>query len=221
MRMRVKKWARPELDECPFYVKDPAEMRGKWNRAFEKNAPVHLELGCGKGVSTCLMALENPEVNYIAVDINTSIMGVCKRNAENAYRGKRAVDNLLITNFHIEYIWKFFAPEDVIDRIYISFCNPWDKRPKQAKHRLTHTRQLSFYREFLKDGGEIYFKTDDDTLFHDSLKYFEESGFDISYITYDLHESGFSPNYETEHERMFSSEGVPIKFLIAKKQPKI
>ncbi len=217
MRMRVKKWARPELDECPFYVKDPTEMRGKWNRAFPNDHPLHLELGCGKGVSTCRMALENENVNYVAVDINTSIMGVAKRNAENVYKGVREVNNLLLTNFHIEYIWKFFAPEDRVDRIYISFCNPWNKRPKQAKHRLTHTRQLTFYREFLTDGGEIYFKTDDDQLFQDSLEYFRETGFEIPYITYDLHQSGFSPNYESEHEKMFSSEGIPIKFLIAKK----
>jgi len=219
MRMRVKKWAKPELDECPFYVKDPYEMRGKWLDAFQKKQPVYLELGCGKGVSTCRMALDNPCVNYIAVDINTSIMGVAKRNAESVYRGVREVDNLLLTNFHIEYIWKFLSKEDVIDRIYISFCNPWDKRPKQAKHRLTHSRQLTFYREFLKDGGEIYFKTDDDTLFEESLAYFAECGFEIAYLTRDLHASGFTPNYETEHEKMFSSEGIPIKFLIAKKLP--
>lgn len=218
MRMRVKKWARPELLVCPFYVEDAFMVRGKWREVFERENPLHIELGCGKGVSTCKMALEQENTNFVAVDLITTVLGVAKRNAEDAYRGVREVDNLLLTNFDIEYIERYFAPEDSVERIYISFCNPWNKRPKQVKHRLTHPRQLIKYREFLKDGGEIHFKTDDDTLFKDSLTYFEECGFDITYITYDLHESAYQPNYESEHEKKFAAEGIKIKFLIAKKR---
>ena len=219
MRMRVKKWARPELLACPFYIPEPGEMRGKWRSAFSKDQPLHIELGCGKGVSTCQMALHEKENNFVAVDLITSVLGVAKRNAEEAYRGVREMDKLLLCNFDIEYIDSFFAPEDKVERIYISFCNPWNQRPKQAKHRLTHPRQLLKYRQIMKDEGEIYFKTDDDKLFKDSVSYFESCGFDIAYITYDLHESGFTPNYETEHEKMFTNEGVKIKFLIAKMRP--
>ncbi|MBR3927366.1 MAG: tRNA (guanosine(46)-N7)-methyltransferase TrmB [Clostridia bacterium] len=218
MRMRVKKWARPELSVCPFYVAEPGEMRGKWREAFKKDQPLHIELGCGKGVSTCQMALSEDSNNFVAVDLITSVLGVAKRNAESAYKGVREIDNLILCNFDIEYIDSFFASEDSVERIYISFCNPWNQRPKQAKHRLTHPRQLLKYREIMKDGGEIYFKTDDDKLFKDSVGYFESCGFDIKFITYDLHESGFTPNYETEHEKMFTNEGVKIKFLIAEKR---
>ncbi len=75
------------------------------------------------------------------------------------------------------------------------------------------------YREFLCDEGEIWFKTDSDDLFLSSKRYFEECGFELRYVTEDLHHSGFEPNIETEHERMFSEEGIPIKFLIARKKP--
>ena len=68
----------------------------------------------------------------------------------------------------------------------------------------------------MKDGGEIHFKTDDDGLFEESISYFEECSFDITYKTYDLHASVYEPNIMTEHERMFSEEGIKIKFLIAK-----
>ena len=149
MRMRVKKWARPELAACPYYVIDPEGARGRWAARFPKAQPMYLELGCGKGVSTCRMALEDPAHNYLAVDLITSVLGVARRNAEEAYRGMREVDNLILTNFHIEYIYKYLSGQDRVERIYISFCNPWDKRPKQAKHRLTHPRQLRQYRAFL------------------------------------------------------------------------
>ena len=73
------------------------------------------------------------------------------------------------------------------------------------------------YKEFLKDGGEIYFKTDDDDLFNSSLIYFEESGFEVIKKTYDLHNDNiFEKNIETEHEKMFSEQGIKIKALIAK-----
>ena len=64
--------------------------------------------------------------------------------------------------------------------------------------------------------GEIYFKTDDDGLFESSLLYFEEAGFEILKKTYDLHnEPIFEKNIETEHEKMFSKQGIKIKALIA------
>ena len=77
------------------------------------------------------------------------------------------------------------------------------------------------YKEFLSDNGEIFFKTDDDLLFADSLIYFEQSGFKIEKKTYDLkNEKDFwngEENIETEHEKMFQKEGIKIKALIAKK----
>ena len=107
--------------------------------------------------------------------------------------------------------------KDNIERIYINFCNPWPKG-KHRKKRLTHTRQLERYKTFLADNGEIYFKTDDEPLFNSSLTYFAESGFEILAKTYDLHkEPIWENNIETEHEKMFSEQGIKIKALIAKK----
>ncbi|MGL4773786.1 MAG: tRNA (guanosine(46)-N7)-methyltransferase TrmB, partial [Clostridium sp.] len=102
-------------------------------------------------------------------------------------------------------------------RIYINFCNPWPKE-RHKKRRLTHNRQLEKYKTFLRPEGEIWFKTDDDPLFEESLEYFKESGFNIEYITYDLHKSGFKGNVVTEHEKMFTGMGIKTKFLIAKQQ---
>lgn len=220
MRMRLKKWARPELDACPFYVKRPEELKGKWKTAFAcPDKPLHIEFGCGKGVSTALMALSEPEINFAAADINTSVLGVAKRNAEAAFEGKREVDNLRLFNFEVEIIDRVFSGEDGAERIYISFPNPWTQRHRDEKHRLTHTRQLALYRGFLKDGGEIWFKTDDDTLFADSLEYFRQSGFELRFVTYDLHSEEGIVNYMSEHEKMFTAEGIKTKALIAVKRP--
>lgn len=218
MRMRRKKWARPELSACPYYIKTAEEHKGKWRTLFDDpENPLCAELGCGKGVFAAQAALYYPEINWLAVDIKSDVLAVGRRNIEEAFQreGKTPRNVKLVTD-NISFIANAFSEEDRVDRIYINFCNPWP-RGKHQKRRLTHPRQLLQYRLFLKDNGEIHFKTDDDSLFEDSLTYFEECGFEVKYKTYDLHGSGYSPNFQTEHEKMFSEKGVKIKFLIAEK----
>jgi len=217
MRIRFKAWARPELESSSFYVLEPEKVKGHWREQFKcSNKPLHLELGCGKGGFISKIASSNPEVNYIAIDLVDAMLGLAKRKIEEEYKGNnRETDNILITRFDIERILLIFDKADSIDRIYINFCNPWPKG-KHRKKRLTHTRQLEKYKEFLKPGGEVYFKTDDDDLFEASLTYFEETGFKIIKKTYDLHSENCLDNVKTEHEEMFSKEGIKIKALIAK-----
>ena len=139
-----------------------------------------------------------------------------KKYADKLKEKNIEVDNVRLVRHDIERILLFMDKEDAVERIYINFCNPWP-RPKHRKKRLTHSKQLELYKQFLVKGGDVFFKTDDDDLFRDSLKYFEESGFEIVNKTYDLHnEPIFENNIITEHEKMFSDEGIKIKALIAK-----
>lgn len=218
MRIRFKKWARPELEASAFYIDNPQDYKGKWNTAFKNvNNPIHMELGCGKGTFIAQLASKNLDINYIAIDMVDAMLGLAKRNIESIYKEKELeVNNVRLVRHDIERILLFMDKTDKIDRIYINFCNPWP-RPKHRKKRLTNTKQLLLYKEFLVQGGEIFFKTDDDGLFNDSIKYFEEAGFKITNKTYDLHnEMIFEDNIVTEHEKIFSDEGIKIKALIAK-----
>lgn len=216
MRIRYKKWARPELEASSFYIDNPEDYKGKWKEVFKNDNPIHLELGCGKGTFIAQLASQNQNINYIAIDMIDAMLGLAKRNIEKEYLDKNLdINNVRITRHDIERISLMMDENDKIERIYINFCNPWP-RPKHRKKRLTHTKQLELYKVFLKQNGEIYFKTDDDNLFNDSIKYLEESGFEIKNKTYDLHnEPIFENNIITEHEKMFSEEGIKIKALIA------
>ena len=218
MRIRFKPWARPELEASKFYRDNPEQLKDKWIEEFKnKENPIHLELGCGKGNFISQLASQNLSTNYIAIDLVDAMLGLAKRSVEQVYQEQnKEIDNVILTRFDIERIMLILGKQDNIKRIYINFCNPWPKG-KHRKKRLTHTRQLEKYRTFLADGGEIYFKTDDDDLFKASLGYFEEAGFSIIEKTYDLHaEPIWENNIETEHEKMFSEQGIKIKALIAK-----
>ena len=219
MRIRYKKWARPELEASNFYVDNPEDFKGKWKTRFKNpDLPLNLELGCGKGQFIAELASNNQDQNYIAIDLVDAMLGLAKRNVEQVYKEKNIEpENVILTRFDIDRILLILSEEDKIDRIYINFCNPWPKR-KHRKKRLTHTRQLEKYKTFLKQDGEIYFKTDDDDLFLSSLNYFEEAGFKIIKKTYDLHSKpSFWYNIETEHEKMFSEQGIKIKALVARR----
>ena len=220
MRIRYKKWARPELEASAFYEDEPEKWKGKWKEHFKnQNAPFHIELGCGKGSFISKLAVKNKNINYLAIDLVDAMLGLAKRNIEEEYLNKNIEpQNVIITRFDIERILLILEAKDNIERIYINFCNPWPKG-KHRKKRLTHTRQLEKYKEFLSVNGKIYFKTDDDGLFESSLTYFKESGFEIEKITYDLHKEDIfeGKNIETEHEKMFSEQGIKIKALIARK----
>lgn len=215
MRIRRKKWAKEELENANFYIDKPDEFKGKWKEKFKKNQPLHIELGCGKGSFIAKLASEHRDINYIAVDMIEAMLGLSKRNIEKSYNFKMP-ENLYLIRKNVEQITDVFDVSDGIERIYINFCNPWPKK-KHNKKRLTHTRQLELYKKFLIKNGEIYFKTDSDELFEASLGYLNEAGFSIISKTYDLHKDMiFEQNIATEHEKMFTEEGIKIKALIAK-----
>lgn len=215
MRIRKKKWAEPELNACRYYIKEPESYRGRWREFFGNDNPIELEIGCGKCTFIAEKAKRDPGKNFIAVDIKNDMLGVGRRNIERIFSEEgRTPDNIALVRFNVEQLDRIIAPGDGIAVMYINFCNPWP-RLKHQKRRLTYPKKLCMYRDFLTKDAVIYFKTDDDMLFEDSVGYFEEAKYHIRFITRDLHNSDVRDNIVTEHEQMFTDEGIPIKYLEA------
>lgn len=221
MRMRFKPYARPELLACDFHVHEPLTHAGHWHELYARpEQPLHLELGCGKGGFLSQLAPLHPDINYLGIDITDKVLILAKRKVEAAYAAAQLPpDNVKIASLDIERLSGVFSPADTVQRIYINFCNPWDEKAKHHKRRLTHPRQLEQYRAFLAPGGRIYFKTDNDALFTATKRYLRESRFEIETLIDDLHASGYSPNYVSEHEALYAGMGKPIRFLIARMLP--
>lgn len=213
MRIRKKAWARPELAACGYYREEPAERKGRWQESFGEMRPLHLDLGCGKCVFLAQAAKSRPDVNFVGIDISLDILGVGRRNIQAAF-GESQPDNVALCCYNIERLPELFAPGEA-DRLYINFCNPWPAAGCH-KRRLTHTRQLLQYKPLLAPGGEIWFKTDNGDLYLATKRYFKEAGFEIFYDSKDLHQENDPENILTEHELMFSAQGIPIKALRAR-----
>lgn len=210
MRLRKKWWARPEMEQDSKAIFDPVSKKGRWHEEFGNDNPIHLELGCGKGRFISELASMDRNKNYVAIDLKDEVLVFALRKINEL-----GLDNVRIIPMLVENIETVFG-EDEVERIYINFCNPWPKA-SHNKRRLTHPRFLTKYKGFLKPGGEVWFKTDDDELFEHSLEYFREEGFEERYRSLDLAVSGFEGNIKTEYEEKFTAFGVNIKFGIFRK----
>ncbi len=207
MRLRKKHWATPELKENEYIYFDPVDKKGKWHETFGNENPIYLELGAGRGSFSLKKAEENPNINYLPLEIETNVFVYAGR----LYKEK-GLKNILGIRGAAEKLFEFFE-EDEVDRIYINFCNPWPK-PRQHKRRLSHPRLLNLYKVILKNGGEIELKTDDRPFFEDTVDYFKEEGFEILNIDYDL---GLKEGDTiTEYESKWRSMEVPICYIRVK-----
>ncbi|WP_394137604.1 tRNA (guanosine(46)-N7)-methyltransferase TrmB [Cytobacillus oceanisediminis] len=204
MRQRNKPWAKDKLAEYPQYViSEPEKYKGKWNEAFDKNQPLHIEIGTGKGRFITGMAKANPDINYIGIELADSvIVTALDRIIEEE------LPNVKLLNVNANDLQEHFDKGEV-NRVYLNFSDPWPKK-RHAKRRLTYRRFLEIYGNILVDKGEIHFKTDNQGLFESSLMSFSEYGMLLTYVSLDLHNSDYEGNIMTEYEEKFSSKGNRI-----------
>ena len=141
-----------------FLVTDPESCRGRWREVFGNNAPVYLEIGCGKGRFIALQAAAFPEKNFIAVEGQSNVALRALQKAEICH-----FDNLRIFIDYVDDLGRYFEPGELAG-IYLNFSDPWPKA-RHAKRRLTYREKLKNYRSVMSPEGTIEFKTDNDGLF--------------------------------------------------------
>jgi len=204
MRLRNKPWAKDRIAENPQYVvANPESHKGNWSKVFGNDNPIHIEVGTGKGQFLVGMAKQNPNVNYIGIELFESIIVVALDRLI-----EEKLPNLKLLNVDAATLNDIFGKNDV-DRVYLNFSDPWPKN-RHAKRRLTYKTFLKRYEDLLVDGGEIHFKTDNQGLFEYSLTSFSEYGLLLKYVSLDLHKSDFEGNVMTEYEEKFSNAGQRI-----------
>jgi len=209
MRLRKKWWARPEMENSPYVITNPKDNKGSWNKVFDNDNEIYLELGCGRGGFIKEKALAEKNINFVGIDLKDEVLIYALKKVE-----EQELTNVKLIPMNIAWVGDIFGNNE-ISRIFINFCNPWPKL-RHNKRRLTHSKFLSIYKNFIKPKSEIWFKTDDIELFNDSIEYFNDSNFEITYLTYDLHNSDFKYNIVTEYEAKFASLGMKTMFLIGR-----
>lgn len=206
MRLRRKPWIAEAIKQYNDFVFQniDSNVRGQWREIFNHNAPLYVELGTGKGRFITETAALNPNINFIGIEAQLDVIFYAAQKAD-----AKELANIRFLVFDINNILDIFA-EGEVDQLYINFCDPWPKA-RHAKRRLTHINFLNKYRQIIKSGGRLFFKTDNKELFEFSLEQFAENGLIVEKVTYDLHNSEYAVNnIMTEYEQKFSAKGMRI-----------
>lgn len=197
----------PERD---ILEKDQFPMKGNWRNKFFKNQnPIVLELGCGKGEYSVHLAQNNPQINYVGLDIKGARFW---RGAKTALESE--LKNVAFMRTQIELIASCFA-ENEVDEIWITFPDPQIKY-KRTKHRLTNPEFLKSYQKVLKPQGIIHLKTDSEFLFGYTLAIALNHG-EILYAHHDIYNNGNSPKeataVQTFYEKQFLEANKAITYM--------
>lgn len=209
MRLKNIKGASEKILKGKYFINNPSEYKGKWNKLFNNNNPIYIEIGMGKGKFIIKNAIENPNINYIGIEMYDSVIlrAVEKTN-------DLELNNLYLIRMDARLINDIFNKE--IDLIYLNFSDPWPKE-RHAKRRLTSPIFLERYDSIFKNSKHIIMKTDNKDLFNYSVESLKEYGYNINDISYDLHKDKNSI-ITTEYEDKFTNMGIKINYLDATKE---
>lgn len=122
MRLRNVKGSKEFIDASPYVVHEPEAYKGIWReKLFNNRNPLHIEIGMGKGQFIHQLAEKNPDINYIGIEMYSSVL---YRALER--REQTELNNLFFIRFDAKYLLDIFDQEEV-DRIYLNFSDPWPK----------------------------------------------------------------------------------------------
>ncbi|MEI6885160.1 MAG: tRNA (guanosine(46)-N7)-methyltransferase TrmB [Bacteroidota bacterium] len=189
-------------------IRDEFPLRGSWNENFFRNSnPVILELGCGKGEYTVGLAKENPDRNYIGIDVKGArLWRGCKTVQEEDLRNVAFIRSL-VNNA------EFFFGKSEVSGVWITFPDP---QPGKERKRLTSPRFMNMYRNILKEAGLVHLKTDDLDYFNYTLKVISDYNIIPIIATTDLYNSGTTEDVmkvKTYYESKWLEVGKKICYL--------
>jgi tRNA (guanine-N7-)-methyltransferase len=121
---------------------------------FGREAPLVLEIGCGMGDATAVMAAADPDRDYLAVDVHTpglaNLLALAERDGLTNLRA--ALGDA------VELLRDLMRPGS-LDAVHVFFPDPWPKA-KHHKRRIVRTDVVALIRERLAPGGRLHCATD-------------------------------------------------------------
>ena len=208
MRIRNLKNTEEIIQNTKYLVNECKEYKGKWNKLFNNDNPIYLEIGMGKGNFIINMAKKYPNINFIGVELYTNVIARALKKLEN-----ENIPNLKLININALELNEVFDKE--ISLIYLNFSDPWPKK-RNAKRRLTSESFLDIYDNIFANNKVIELKTDNTILFESSIVSLTNYGYKINEISLNL-ASTDKDNVETEYETKFKNLGINILYLKAEK----
>lgn len=208
MRPRRIKNQNAIITSSKYYIDNPTDYKGKLHTLFDNDNPIRLEIGMGKGDFIVGMAKEHPDINFIGVEVQESVIVRAIQKLD-----KEDLPNVRVMMINADKLNEVVDHE--IDILHLNFSDPWPKT-RHAKRRLTSESFLNIYDNMFKGDAHIIQKTDNILLFAYSIEELVKHGYIFNKISLDLANEDI-PNVETEYERKFKLKGERINYLDAVK----
>jgi len=173
-----------------------------FNKIFNNNKPIIIEIGFGTGESTYRIAKERDEFNYIAIEVFlngfTKLLSVV---------GNEKIENVRLMRFDAVAVLNDMVKDNSIAGFHIFFPDPWPKK-KHHKRRLIQTSFTNLLSKKLKSNGYIYCVTDWQEYADQMLEVLSET--DNMQNLYD----GFASSREWRPTTKYERRGVKLDYNI-------
>lgn len=174
---------------------------------FEKDQPLEVEMGCGKGKFLVARAAAHPERNFLGID----------KAGRWLKRGVRRVERLGFTNLHFckrevrEFLEKE-VPNESVAIFHLYFPDPWPKR-RHHKRRLFTSDFLKKLNASLQPGGLIEVATDFEDYYQWMLQVLEETPLSWREVRHSVNERLFEAVDKTNYEIKYEAQGKNLYYL--------
>ncbi|NOT85773.1 MAG: tRNA (guanosine(46)-N7)-methyltransferase TrmB [Methylococcaceae bacterium] len=135
------------------YGLDPS-LTDDFKTVFGRDAELVMEIGFGDGESLLAMAIANPDLNYIGIEVHQPGVGhlMLKLHEFN-------VTNVRIYNHDAVEILEQRIPDNSLVGVQLFFPDPWHKT-RHHKRRIVNAAFLKLLSRKLKAGGYFHAATD-------------------------------------------------------------
>jgi tRNA (guanine-N7-)-methyltransferase len=172
-------------------------------KAFARNAPIDVDLGCGDGMFLLAMAERHPERNFLGIErMRGRVETVCRKAAK--------IGNVRVLHLESAYAVRYLLPPNSVQTFYLLFPDPWPKR-RHHRRRVATSEFLDAIQRALEPNGMIRVATDDRNYF-EQIEQIAKN--DLRFARIDNAEDDLP---ETRFQKRFQERGMPIHGLALRK----
>ena len=176
--------------------------------AYARQAPLIIEIGCGKGETIAWLAERHPENNYLGVEVYKGGVGSLLQKIH-----QKNLTNIRVMQQEAAYTLEHLLPTGTLTGLMIFFPDPWPKK-RHHKRRLINNAFLRQTASRLKEYGRLYMATDCDSY----ARHIDEALADSELITlHNGHQSSLRPLWRpvSRYEKKAHEAGRPVREWIA------